>query len=59
MGYHIQSGGRWTGDFYVVDIEAALQAALDSPQGRTLLADLPNFAGDMHPIVAVEHLMLD
>jgi uncharacterized protein (TIGR02118 family) len=41
------------------DTEADLVAALDSPEGRTLLADLPNFAGDIHPIVAVEHLMLD
>ena len=40
------------------DDEAALVASLASPEGRTLLADLPNFAGDIHPIVAVEHVML-
>jgi uncharacterized protein (TIGR02118 family) len=40
------------------DSEDALRAALDSDEGRTLLADLPNFAGDIHPIVAVEHVML-
>ena len=40
------------------DDEEALIAALNSPEGKTLLADLPNFAGDVFPIVAVEHLML-
>ena len=34
--------------------EQALHASLESPQGRTLLADLPNFAGEIHPIIAVE-----
>ena len=41
------------------DSEEALTASLQSPEGKTLLADLPNFAGDIHPIVAVEHLMLE
>lgn len=41
------------------DSEEALTASLASPEGKALLADLPNFAGDIHPIVAVEHLMLD
>jgi uncharacterized protein (TIGR02118 family) len=41
------------------DDEAALVASLGSPEGKTLLADLPNFAGDVFPIVAVEHLMLE
>jgi uncharacterized protein (TIGR02118 family) len=40
------------------DSEDALKAALESPEGKTLLADLPNFAGDIHPIISVEHLML-
>lgn len=40
------------------DDEAALIASLASPEGKTLLADLPNFAGDVFPIVAVEHVML-
>lgn len=34
--------------------EPALWAALESPEGRTLLADLPNFAGHIDPIVSVE-----
>ncbi len=41
------------------DDEEALIASLNSPEGKTLLADLPNFAGDVFPIVAVEHLMLE
>jgi uncharacterized protein (TIGR02118 family) len=40
------------------DSEEALTAALQSPEGKTLLADLPNFAKDVSPIVAVEHQIL-
>ena len=36
------------------DDEKSLWAALDSPEGRTLLADLLNFAGKIEPIVSVE-----
>ena len=36
------------------DSEEDLVAALNSPEGKTLLADLPNFAGDVDPIIAVE-----
>jgi uncharacterized protein (TIGR02118 family) len=36
------------------DSEEDLVAAFASPEGRTLLADLPNFAGDIDPIIAVE-----
>ena len=36
------------------DSEADLVAALASPEGKTLLADLPNFAGDIDPIISVE-----
>lgn len=36
------------------DDEPALKAALSSPEGVTLLADLPNFAGHIDPIVSVE-----
>lgn len=40
------------------DSEEALNAALQSPEGRTLLADLPNFAKDVSPIVSYEtHLL--
>jgi hypothetical protein len=31
-----------------------LWAALESSEGGTLLADVPNFAGNIEPIVAVE-----
>ena len=34
--------------------EQSLWAALESSERRTLLADLPNFAGNIEPIVAVE-----
>lgn len=37
------------------DSEEALNAALQSPEGRTLLSDLPNFAKDVSPIISVEH----
>ena len=42
------------------DSEEDLVAALNSPEGKTLLADLPNLTdpSDMNPIIAVEHLML-
>ena len=40
------------------DSEEALVAALESPEGRTLLADLPNFAKDVTPIIAVETQVL-
>lgn len=36
------------------DDEAALVASLASPEGKTLLADLPNFAGQIDPIISVE-----
>ena len=36
------------------DSEEDLVAALASPEGKTLLADLPNFAGDIDPIISVE-----
>ena len=43
------------------DSEEDLIAALESPAGKTLLADLPNLTdpSDMNPIIAVEHRMLD
>ena len=34
--------------------EQSLWAALESSARRPLLADLPNFAGNIEPIVAVE-----
>ncbi len=37
------------------DSEEALVASLQSPEGKTLLADLPNFAKDVSPIISVEH----
>jgi uncharacterized protein (TIGR02118 family) len=40
------------------DSEQDLQAALDSPEGRTLLADLPNFVEKIDPLVVQEHHML-
>ena len=40
------------------DSEEALIAAFNSPQGKTLLADLPNFAGDIDPIISVETQIL-
>lgn len=40
------------------DSEADLEAALRSPEGQTLLADLPHFAKDVSPIVTHEHRML-
>ena len=40
------------------DSEEDLVAALNSPAGKTLLADLPNFAGDIDPIISVETQIL-
>jgi uncharacterized protein (TIGR02118 family) len=40
------------------DSEADLVAAFQSPEGKTLLADLPNFTGDIDPIIAVETQVL-
>lgn len=40
------------------DSAEALQAALVSPEGKTLLSDLPNFTEHIQPIVVEEHLML-
>ena len=40
------------------DSEEALIASLNSPEGKTLLADLPNFAGDIDPIISVETQVL-
>lgn len=40
------------------DDEPALWAALESPEGKTLLADLPNFAGQIDPIISVETLFV-
>ena len=36
------------------DSEEALVASLNSAEGKTLLADLPNFAGQIEPIISVE-----
>lgn len=35
--------------------EEALKQSLASPQGRTLLADLPNFTDRIYPIVSEEY----
>ena len=40
------------------DSEDDLIAAFASPEGQTLLADLPNFAGDIDPIIAIETQIL-
>lgn len=40
------------------DSEQDLVAAFASPEGKTLLADLPNFAGDIDPIISVETQIL-
>jgi len=37
------------------DSEEALNAGLQSPEGKSLRADLPNFAKDVSPIIPVEH----
>jgi uncharacterized protein (TIGR02118 family) len=41
------------------DSEEDLVAALASPEGKALLADLPNLTNDIYPIIAVEHRKLD
>ena len=40
------------------DSAEALQDALTSPAGKTLLSDLPNFTEHIQPIVVEEYLML-
>ncbi len=40
------------------DDEAAMVASLASPEGKTLLADLPNFVDKIDPIISVETPML-
>lgn len=40
------------------DSEDALMTALQSPEGKTLMADLPNFAKDVSPIISVEHTII-
>ncbi|MBM3595637.1 MAG: EthD family reductase [Planctomycetes bacterium] len=40
------------------DSEQDLVAALASPEGKVLLADLPNFAKDVSPIISVEYPIL-
>ncbi|HVR94538.1 MAG TPA: EthD family reductase [Casimicrobiaceae bacterium] len=40
------------------DSEADLVAAFASPEGKTLLADLPNFTGQIDPIISVETQIL-
>jgi uncharacterized protein (TIGR02118 family) len=36
----------------------ALKSALASPEGKTLLADLPNFTDAIHPLLVHDYLML-
>ena len=40
------------------DTEAELHASFKSPEGKTLLADLPNFTSKIDPIISVETQML-
>ena len=40
------------------DDEASLWASLESAEGKTLLTDLPNFAGQIDPIISVETPMI-
>jgi len=40
------------------DNEADMHAAFASPEGQTLLADLPNFTSVIDPIISVETQML-
>lgn len=40
------------------DSEAELEAAFESPEGKTLLADLPNFIEEIYPVVVTEHQKL-
>lgn len=40
------------------DSAEMLAASLSSPEGKTLLADLPNFTDSIHPLVVEDYLML-
>lgn len=40
------------------DSAEMLKAALESPEGKTLLADLPNFTDSIHPLLVEDYLML-
>lgn len=40
------------------DSEEDLHAAFASPEGKTLLADLPNFTSRIDPVISVETQML-
>ncbi|MDE2363703.1 MAG: EthD family reductase [Hyphomicrobiales bacterium] len=40
------------------DSEEALSASFASPEGKTLLADLPNFTSAIDPIISVETQIL-
>ena len=40
------------------DNEEAMNASFASPEGKTLLADLPNFTSAIDPIISVETQML-
>jgi uncharacterized protein (TIGR02118 family) len=40
------------------DSEEDLHASFASPEGKTLLADLPNFTSQIDPIISVETQML-
>ena len=40
------------------DSAEALAASLASPEGKTLLADLPNFVDSIHPLLVEDYLML-
>ena len=39
-------------------VQEALQASLESPEGRTLLADLASFVEKINPLLVEEHQML-
>ncbi len=41
------------------DTAESLKSALESPEGKTLLADLPNFTDSIHPLLVQDYLMLD
>ena len=40
------------------DSAEALAASLASPEGKTLLADLPNFVDSINPLLVEDYLML-
>lgn len=40
------------------DSEEDLKAAIASPEGQTLMADLPNFTEKIEPALVTEHLIL-